>query len=181
MCYVKLNQDMISYQGDVVRVPMTAESFGQRTGKDDGLHKTKYEEGPWLYKPRWAVLPGVCGRPYLRIHRLLDEQQAHRPVDLPGGHHAHGGQQLHQSRGRHRLQGNSYFFYHNGALPGGGGYHRSVAVERFHSNADGTFPTIKMTKEGPPGVGNLNPYVMTEAETIAWESGVETEVCSEGG
>jgi hypothetical protein len=38
-----------------------------------------------------------------------------------------------------------------------------------------------MTDEGAPGVGQLNPFVQTEAETIGWESGVETEPCSEGG
>jgi len=27
----------------------------------------------------------------------------------------------------------------------------------------------------------LNPYVRTEAETICWSSGIETEKCSEGG
>jgi len=37
----------------------------------------------------------------------------------------------------------SYFFYHNGALTGGSGFTRSVAVERFVYNADGTIPTYK--------------------------------------
>jgi hypothetical protein len=40
---------------------------------------------------------------------------------------------------------------------------------------------MQMTKEGAPQVGTLNPYVRQEAETIAWSSGVQTEVCSEGG
>ena len=31
-----------------------------------------------------------------------------------------------------------------------------------------------MTKEGPVPLGHLNPFARTEAETIAWESGVET-------
>jgi hypothetical protein len=79
------------------------------------------------------------------------------------------------------FQGSSYFFYHNGALPGGGGYTRSVSVERFVYNSDGTIPTLKMTTAGPPQIGTLNPYVRVEAETMAFESGVETEVASEGG
>ena len=79
------------------------------------------------------------------------------------------------------FKGNSYFFYHNGALPGGGGFTRSVCVEQFKYNADGTFPTINMTTTGVAGVGNLNPYVKNEAETICWESNVKTEKCSEGG
>jgi hypothetical protein len=79
------------------------------------------------------------------------------------------------------FQGSSYFFYHNGALPGGSGYTRSVAVERFTYNADGTIPTMNMTTAGAPQVGTLNPYVRQEAETIAWGSGIETEPSSEGG
>ncbi|MFD2348261.1 carbohydrate-binding protein [Nonomuraea ferruginea] len=77
--------------------------------------------------------------------------------------------------------GGSYFFYHNGALPGGGGFTRSVAVEKFTYNADGSIPTINMTTAGPPQVGTLNPFVRQEAETVAWASGVETEPSSEGG
>jgi hypothetical protein len=79
------------------------------------------------------------------------------------------------------FNGGSYFFYHNGALPGGGGFTRSVAVEKFNYNADGTFPTINMTTIGAPQAGPLNPYVRQEAETMAGESGIETEPASEGG
>jgi arabinoxylan arabinofuranohydrolase len=78
-------------------------------------------------------------------------------------------------------QGNSYFFYHNGALPGGSGYTRSVAVEQFHYNSDGTIPTITMSTTGPTQIGTLNPYVQVEAETMAWSSGVQTGASSEGG
>ncbi len=79
------------------------------------------------------------------------------------------------------FQGNSYFFYQNAALPGGGGFTRSVAVEKFSYNADGTIPTINMTNTGAPQLGTLNPYVRQEAETIAWGSGIETEWTSDGG
>ncbi|WP_157556438.1 carbohydrate-binding protein, partial [Herbidospora yilanensis] len=77
--------------------------------------------------------------------------------------------------------GGSYFFYHNGALPGGSGYTRSVAVEKFTYNSDGTIPQFNMTTAGPPQVGTLNPYVRQEAETSAWATGVETEASTEGG
>jgi hypothetical protein len=77
-------------------------------------------------------------------------------------------------------KGNSYFFYHNGALSGGGGFTRSVCVEQFKYNADGTIPTLNMTSTGAPQIENLNPYNKIEAETICWESGIETESCSEG-
>jgi hypothetical protein len=79
------------------------------------------------------------------------------------------------------IAGNSYFFYHNGALPGGGGFTRSVAVEKFSYGSGGTIPAISMTTTGAPQVGTLNPYVRQEAETIAYESGVETEAITAGG
>ena len=48
--YVKLNEDMISYDQTVgiVQVPLTTESFGVRYNNPD--RKTAYEEGPWFYK-----------------------------------------------------------------------------------------------------------------------------------
>ncbi|XXT25573.1 family 43 glycosylhydrolase [Sorangium sp. So ce429] len=179
LCYVKLNEDMTSYQGDVVRVPMTAESFGQRTGSTE--RPTLYEEGPWLYKRN--------GTYYLAYPAGgLPEYIAYSTSSSPTGPWTYRGVIMPTEGGSFTnhpgiidFKDNSYFFYHNGALPGGDGYHRSVAVEQFTYNADGTIPTITMTEEGPPGAGTLDPYVMTEAETIAWESGVETEACSEGG
>jgi hypothetical protein len=79
------------------------------------------------------------------------------------------------------FKGKSYFFYHDGALPGGGGFTRSVSVEEFTYNADGAFPTINMTKQGPAGIGHLDPYARTEAETMAWESGIKTATSSTTG
>ena len=49
-------------------------------------------------------------------------------------------------------------------------------------NEDGSIPLMKITDTGVvKGVSNLNPFTRTEAETICWESGIETEICSEGG
>ena len=79
------------------------------------------------------------------------------------------------------FMGHSYLFYHNQALPGGGSYHRSVCVEEFTYNEDGTFPELNMTKEGPEPIRALNPYDQVEAETFSWGTDVETENCPEGG
>ncbi|WP_437573144.1 glycoside hydrolase family 43 protein [Sorangium sp. So ce887] len=182
VCYVKLNEDMISYQGDVVRVPMTAASFGQSTGrKNDDRHKTKYEEGPWLYKRDGLYYLVYAGGPISEYIAYSTSSSPTGPWTYRGVIMPTEGSSFTNHAGVIDFKGSSYFFYHNGALPGGGGFHRSTAVERFTFNPDGTFPTIRMTEAGAPGVGNLNPYVMREAETIAWESGIETEACSEGG
>jgi hypothetical protein len=72
------------------------------------------------------------------------------------------------------FKGKTYLFYHNGDLLGGGGFHRSVCVDEMKFNPDGSVVQMNMTKEGPPPVATLDPYQRVEAETIAWESGVET-------
>ncbi|MGH7436753.1 MAG: carbohydrate-binding protein, partial [Polyangiaceae bacterium] len=86
------------------------------------------------------------------------------------------------------FNGHSYFFYHDGALQKGGsvpangdGYHRSVCVEELAYQANGSFPTITATTGGPEPIAHLNPFLQTEAETIAWESGVQTEATSDTG
>ena len=73
------------------------------------------------------------------------------------------------------FKGHSYFFYHTGKLPGGGGFGRSVAVEEFKYNSDGSFPTILPTDEGVKPVGTFCPYRRVEAETMAFSKGVKTE------
>lgn len=176
--YVRLNEDMISYSSSVVDVPLTPESFGVRSETD---RPSQYEEGPWFYKRNGLYDMVFAAGP-------LPEHVSYSTSPGPTGPWTFGGvimpaqgSSFTNHPGVCDYQGNSYFFYHNGALPGGNGFHRSVCVEQFTYNANGTFPTINMTTAGPVQIGTLNPYIRTEAETICWESGVETEVCSAGG
>lgn len=178
LCYVKLNPDMISYEGSVVRVPMTTASFGVRS---NGERPTTYEEGPWFYKRENRYYLVFAAGP-------ISEHIGYATSPGPTGPWTYGGvvmptqgTSFTNHPGVIDYKGNSYFFYHNGALPGGGGFHRSVCVEQFTYGPDGSIPKIDMTREGAPQIGALDPYVRTEAETIAWASGVETEPCSEGG
>ena len=78
-------------------------------------------------------------------------------------------------------KGHHYFFYHTGKLPKGGGFGRSVAIEDFKYNADGSFPTILPTDEGVSPVGTFNPYRRVEAETMAYSKGVKSEQNDEVG
>lgn len=43
------------------------------------------------------------------------------------------------------FEGKSYFFYHNGALPGGGSHRRSVCIDFLNYNPDGTIQAIATT------------------------------------
>jgi len=178
--HVKLNQDMISYSGSIVKETLTSASFGARTGSET-TRAAAYEEGPWFYKRNslyYLIYPANC----------CSEDIRYSTSSGPTGSWTYKGiimsvqgASFTNHPGICDFAGNSYFFYHNGALTGGGGYHRSVCIEKFTYNSDGTIPTINMTTTGVPGVGNLNPYDTTQAETICWESGVETEVCSDTG
>lgn len=179
--YVKLNEDMISYDRTVgiVRVPLTEEGFGKRYG--DPNRATLYEEGPWLYKRNglYYLIYAASGIPENIAYSTSDSPTG--PWTFRGIIMPTEGRSFTNHPGVVDYRGRTYFFYHNGALPGGGGFTRSVCVEEFEFEEDGTFPTIRMSREGPAAIANLDPYIRTEAETIAWSSGVQTEPCTQGG
>jgi hypothetical protein len=179
--YVKLNEDMISYDQTVgiVKVPLDTVGFGKRTG--DANRPTLYEEGPWFYKHNgiYYMLYSAGGIPeYISYSTSANPTGpwTYKGIIMP----TQGGSFTNHC-GVIDFKGNSYFFYHNGALPGGGGFTRSVCIEQYTYNADGSFPAISMTTNGINAVSNLYPYKRNEAECIAWESGIETEKCSQGG
>ncbi len=177
--YVKLNQDMISYSGSPTKIPLTTAGFGTRTG--NASRPTLYEEGPWVYKRNglyYNVFAAECCSEFIGYSTAPGPTG---PWTYRGTVMPRQGGSFTNHPGVIDFNGGSYFFYHNGALPGGGGFTRSVAVEKFSYNSDGTIPTMNMTTTGAPQVGTLNPYVRQEAETIAWSVGVETEPASEGG
>jgi hypothetical protein len=179
--YVKLNTDMISYSGSSTQTTLTTAGFGVRSNTD---RATAYEEGPWFYKrgSLYYIVYPADGTP---------EKISYTTSSGPLGPWTYRGDIMAKQTGSGAsftnhpgvidYKGRSYFFYHNAALPGGGGFKRSVCVEEFTYNADGTIPTIKMTTAGPSAVATLNPFQQVEAETIAFSAGLKTEVCSEGG
>ncbi|GAA3415021.1 hypothetical protein GCM10018952_37870 [Streptosporangium vulgare] len=177
--YVRLNTDMISYSGSATQIPLTTAGFGTRNG--NASRPTLYEEGPWVFKRNglyYNVFAAECCSEFIGYSTA---PSATGPWTYRGTIMPRQGASFTNHAGIVDFAGSSYFFYHNGALPGGSGYTRSVAVEKFTYNADGTIPTINMTTAGPPQVATLDPYVRQEAETIAWASGVETEASTEGG
>lgn len=177
--YVKLNPDMISYNGSPQKIPLTTAGFGSRSG--NAQRPTTFEEGPWVYKRKglyYLIYAANCCSEDIRYSTGTSPTG---PWTYRGVLMATAGRSFTNHPGVVDYKNGSYFFYHNGALDGGSGYTRSVAVEKFEYNADGTIPTLRMTNNGAPQIGTLDPYTRQEAETIAWSQGVETEVCSEGG
>ncbi|KAK6526009.1 hypothetical protein TWF281_011050 [Arthrobotrys megalospora] len=177
--YIKLNSDMTSYSGSPTKIALTTAGFGTRSGNAD--RPTTFEEGPWVYKRSgryYLIYAANCCSEDIRYSIGTGPlgPWTYKGVIMPSG-----GRSFTNHPGIIDYKDNSYFFYHNGALPGGSGYTRSVCVERFVYNSDGSIPTIAQTSGGPPQLGTLDPYVRQEAETMAFSSGVKTESCSEGG
>lgn len=169
--YVKLNADMISFSDSPVKVD---------------TRPANYQEGPWVYKRK--------GHYYLAYaSTCCPEGIGYAMSDSPIGPWTYKGIVMDPNRlssGNHPgiidYKGNSYVFGFNYALNNAltpeHNERRSVCVEKFAYNPDGTIPNVPWwSAAGPPQIGVLNPYVRNEAETICWESGVKTEACSEGG
>lgn len=179
--YVKLNSDMISYAGSPTETNLTTAGFGVRSNTD---RATAYEEGPWFYKRNslYYIVYPADGTP---------EKISYTTSSGPLGPWTFGGDVMAKETGAGSsftnhpgvidYKGKSYFFYHNAALPGGGSYKRSVCVEEFTYDADGSIPSIKMTSDGPAPLQTLDPFSQVEAETIAFSSGLKTETCTDTG
>ena len=183
--YLKLNRDMISYEGELGKLPMTEEAFGGPMMKEREKGKTykdSYVEGPWLTKRNgtYQLLYAAGGVP---------EHISYSTAPSPTGPWKYAGEimplcdtnSFTNHCGVADYKGHSYFFYHTGKLPNGGGFGRSVAVEEFKYNADGSFPKIMPTNAGVKPVGVFNPYRKVEAETMAFSKGVKTEQNDEVG
>ena len=151
--YVKLNEDMISYSGDIVRVPMTEEAFGKREG-NVAERPTLYEEGPWLYKRKDLYYLLWAGGP-------ISEHLGYSTSKSPTGPWKYGGV-LMPTEGRS-------FTNHPGM------------VEQAEFNKDGSIVPLKMTAGIEKGLETLNPFRKTEAETIAFSEWMKASQNEEVG
>lgn len=184
--YVKLSSDMISFSGGVQCPSDSAQTFGPPPSSGD--FPSQYEEGPWIMKHGGTYFLAYAANGIPEDIAYSKASAATGPFTYGGTIMKAAGASFTNHTGIIDFNGHSYFFYHNGALQKGGsvpsngdGYHRSVCLEEFSYTANGGFPTIAPTSEGPKAIANLNPYAQTEAETIAWESGVQTEATSDSG
>ena len=173
--YTKLTKSMTSITGGEKEVKTKDEAaFGPFKGyNDDGSPKTNFEEASWIYKRD--------GKYYLEYAAGgVPEHWAYSTADKITGPWTYQGKVMGQADGSFTIHGGSveykghhYMFYHNGKLPGGGGYKRSTCIEEFTRNADGSLPYIQFTSKGVAPLQTLNPYEHQEAETINQSQGVK--------
>ena len=186
--YLKLNRDMISYSGELGLLDMTEEAFGSpvMSKREQGKkYKDSYVEGPWLRKVDSSKYKVESSKLYQLLYAAggVPEHISYSTAPSPTGPWTYAGEimplcdtkSFTNHCGVADYKGHSYFFYHTGKLPGGGGFGRSVAVEEFKYNNDGSFPTIMPTDEGVKPVATFDPYRRVEAETMAFSKGVKTE------
>lgn len=162
--YVKLNEDMISYSGDIVKLKETPEH---------------YQEGPWFYKRN--------GRYYLAFaSTCCPEGIGYAMSNSPTGPWETKGyimRPTERSRGNHPgimdYKGKSYVFglnYDLLKLETNTHYERrSVSVTEMHYNEDGTIQEVPYWADTKlEQIGTFNPFRKVEAETMAWGYGLKT-------
>ena len=162
--YVKLNKDMISYSGGIVKSP---------------TKPANYQEGPWFYKRKdkyYVAYASTC----------CPEGIGYSMSTSPTGPWNYTGMLMDsdpRSNGNHPgiidYKGSSYLFGFNyaisKALSSTHSERRSVCVEKLTYNSDGTIQKLPFWSEaGVDRTAVLNPYKRTEAETIAWSQGLKT-------
>jgi beta-xylosidase len=175
--YVKLNKDMISYSGEIIKDP----SFAKAPGKADDFH---YQEGPWAYKRNghyYMAYASTC----------CPEGIGYAISESPTGPWTYKGSIMdgdQRSPGNHPgiidYKGSSYVFgFNNNLLKKTMSRHyerRSVSVEQLIYNADGTIQKLPFwSAAGVKQLGKLNPYNRQEAETFAYSEGLKTDKATE--
>ena len=173
----ELDDDMTSFRnGTFEEVPLTYEAFGNPKRGEKGVYRDSFEEAPWLMKR---------GGKYYLIYAAggVPEHISYSMADSPAGPWHYMGHlmdyfdsgSLTNHPGIVEYKGHWYFVYHTGRLPGGSSFARSVAVEEFQWNDDGTLPLIRPTDKGVKPIGTVTPYKRVEAETIAFSHGVHSD------
>lgn len=134
--FVKLKDNMIEMEG-----PITT------------FKPENFIEGPWFYKRNglyYLVYASAGTKPEMIEYCTAAHPEGpwtYRGIiqeNVPNSFTTHPG--------IIDYKGKSYFFYHNGALPTGGSYRRSICVDYMYYNPDGTIQKIIQTTEGVKAV-----------------------------
>jgi len=129
--YAKLKANMTEFDGPIHTVGLDA-----------------FTEAPYLHKHD--------GRYYLTYSRQFPEEMVYMTGPSATGPWSWGGTIMEKNTNVKTIHqaivdfnGKSYVFYHNGKLPGGGEFRRSVAVEELHYGPNGRILPVAQTAQGP--------------------------------
>ncbi|WP_246269627.1 family 43 glycosylhydrolase [Chitinophaga oryzae] len=128
--YAKLAPDLVNLEGDIQAVDLPGFEEGSHLHKRNGWYYLSYGFG-MPEKVAYAMSRSIHGPWIFKgiLNEIAGNCQTNRPCVLD-------------------FKGKSYFFYHNGALPDGDSYHRSVCIDKLYYNDDDTMQRVIMTSEG---------------------------------
>lgn len=175
--YVKLNKDMISVDGQIVKDT----SIAKVKGSPDPFH---YQEGPWAWKRNgnyYMAYASTCcpeGIGYA-MGKSATGPWEYKGMIMDSDKRSNG-----NHPGIINYKGKSYVFgfnYNLGKQTISKHYERrSICVSELTYNADGTIQKLPFwNPEGVKRIATLNPYEKVEAETIAYSEGLKTEKMTE--
>jgi arabinoxylan arabinofuranohydrolase len=167
---IKLNPDMISVNGPATTI--TAPFFF---------------EASWMHKRNGIYYFSYSTNPKAQMR--IDYMTSNSPTSgftyggIVAAQPPNNNNNNHQ--GIFEFKGTWYHAYHNRTIAYQLGipteYKRNLAIEKLDYKPDGSIQQVVYTKNGIEQVGSLNPYTRVEAETMAAQKGVKTDVCINGG
>lgn len=171
--YVKLNEDMISTDGEIVK----DQSFAKVVGEKDPF---RYQEGPWAWKKNGNYYMAYASTCCPEGIGYSMGKSATGPWEFKGMIMDRDSRSNGNHPGIIDYKGKSYVFGFNYAiLKQTMSKHyerRSICVTELIYNTDGTLKELPYwTSESVEPVGTINPYRRVEAETIAFSEGLKTE------
>ena len=160
---VKLNEDMISYSGEIMKMP----------------HIEDYQEGPWFYKHDghyYLAFASTCcpeGIGYAMSDKPLGpwEYKGHIMDHTPRTRGNHPG--IIEYKGKWYCFGQNYDIFR--LETSRHAERRSVSLAEMKYNADGTIQELPYFLDCKvEQIEHLDPYRKVEAETMAWGFGLKT-------
>jgi arabinoxylan arabinofuranohydrolase len=167
---IKLNNDMISVNGAATSITAPAFFEASWMHKRNGIYYFSYSSNP---------------RAQMRIDYMMSKSPtsgftyagvvAAQPPNNNNNNH----------QGIFEFKGQWYHTYHNRKVAYALGipteFKRNLAIENLNYKPDGSIEQVTYTSNGIVQVESINPYQRVEAETMAAQKGVKTEICSNGG
>ncbi|GEL11446.1 glycoside hydrolase [Flavobacterium glycines] len=138
--WVKLKKNMTELDGEITT-----------------LNIKNFIEGPWIYKRKDLYYLIYAGRgTKAEMIEYATSKNIQGPWEYRGILAENAPKSFTIHPGVIDFKGKTYFFYHNGELPTGGSYRRSICVDNLYFNEDGSMQKVILTKEGVKSIKQLN-------------------------